>query len=204
MDHSGEKERLPGFADLPAAGKREAERQWAELANVFSDPLIVYPSGWELPESVKALVTPQRMARLVRSLTKEPDALDFATDAEVALYIYTVVMVEPVDEDWTQIYLYTCTRLFPDKVTGDIKVTELTPGQQQDRGRLRRWIVDQQRKQRAKKPRLSPQLAQMSKPESEAPDIPQRAPDVQQAMFAELAPSGAGKDGAHERNHKAR
>ena len=192
------KDRLPGFDGLPAAGPREEARRWAELANVFADPLIVCPTGWEAPEPVKALVTPQRMARLLHSLKQEPDALDCATDAETAIYLYTVAMAVPLDSDWTQIYLYTCTRLFPEKITGDIRVTELSPNQQQDRGRLRRWIVTQQRKHR---PKAAPQPAQVDKP---APEIPERAPDVQRIMFEELVPQGTGKEGANERNRKAR
>lgn len=70
------------------------------------------------------------------------------TDAEACAYLYTVTLTQPVDSDWTEIYLYIADQVyshyrtkesgvqFPD----DIRVRSLSDYQQGHLRRLKDWI----------------------------------------------------------------
>jgi hypothetical protein len=71
---------------------------------VFSDPILVFPGGWgdSLPDWIKTSITLERLFENMKALKGEEPT---GTDAEVAAYLFTVSLTQPMDSDWTQIYL---------------------------------------------------------------------------------------------------
>ena len=143
---------------------------WVEaVVEVFTAPLIVYPSGWAntLPDWIKPEVTLQRLARLM----KGDDGL--ATDVEALAYMYPRALEAPLDHDWTQIYLYLGARVMRSRLTSkgaelpaDIKVEQLTPGQERDLIGLKRWIRERQGKAVAEKRRAEKKAVEVARQES--------------------------------------
>jgi hypothetical protein len=123
---------------------------WVEsMVDVFTAPLIVYPSGWEdtLPDWIKSEVTLQRLIRLM----KGNDGL--ATDVEALAYMYPRTLEAPLDHDWMQIYMYLATKAMGSRLSGkeaeipaDIKVERLDPYLESKLIELKRWIRERQRK----------------------------------------------------------
>jgi len=72
------------------------------------------------------------------------------TDAEACAYLFTTCLTQPVDSDWTQIYLYIANQvysrhrtkdsgvLFPD----DIRVESISDYQMGELRRLKEWIYE--------------------------------------------------------------
>ena len=119
------------------------------MVEVFTAPLIVWPSGWNdsLPEWIRGEVTLQRLIRLM----KGDD--DLATDVEAMAYMYALTLEHPLDSDWVQIYLYLGTTVMGSRMTregvefpADISVEKLNSDQERDLLNLKRWIRDRQRK----------------------------------------------------------
>jgi len=143
---------------------------WVEaMVEVFTAPLIVYPSGWAdtLPDWIKPEVTLQRLARLM----KGDDGL--ATDVEALAYMYPRALEAPLDHDWTQIYLYLGTKVMGSRLTSkevgiptDIKVEQLSPDQERELIGLKRWIRERQRKAVAEKRRAEKKAAEAARQES--------------------------------------
>jgi hypothetical protein len=123
---------------------------WVEsMVEVFTAPLIVYPSGWEdtLPGWIKSEVTLQRLIRLM----KGDDGL--ATDVEALAYMYPRTLEAPLDHDWMQIHMYLATKVMGSRLSGkeaeipaDIKVERLDPYLESKLIELKRWIRERQRK----------------------------------------------------------
>jgi len=143
---------------------------WVEaMVEVFTAPLIVYPSGWAdtLPDWIKPEITLQRLARLM----KGDD--DLATDVEALAYMYPRALEAPLDHDWTQIYLYLGTKVMGSRLTSkgvgiptDIKVEQLNPEQERELIGLKRWIRERQRKAVAEKRRAEKKAAEAARQES--------------------------------------
>ncbi|MBA2084694.1 hypothetical protein DMTZ50_0499 [Dehalococcoides mccartyi] len=114
-----------------------------ELVGTLTDPIIVYPGGWgeSLPEWLKNAITLERLTENMKS-TKggEPTG----TDAEACAYLNTASMTMPMDNDWSQIYLYvagkTYTRWSKSEMPEDIRVDSLTDQQTDDLNRLKEWL----------------------------------------------------------------
>jgi len=66
------------------------------------------------------------------------------TDAEACAYLNTVSLTQPMDSDWTQIYLYiagkTYTRWKKNEMPEDIRVESLNDDQMRDLNRLKAWL----------------------------------------------------------------
>ena len=79
------------------------------------------------------------------------------TDAEACAYLMTVSLTQPMDSDWTQIYLYistkVCSRWKKVEVPEDIRVESLRDDQLRDLNRLKEWIYQQRTKIRLEKDR---------------------------------------------------
>jgi hypothetical protein len=72
------------------------------------------------------------------------------TDTEACAYLYTACLTQPIDSDWTQIYLYVANQVysryrtqesgveFPD----DIQVRSLSGYQMAELHRLKEWIYE--------------------------------------------------------------
>jgi CO dehydrogenase/acetyl-CoA synthase beta subunit len=66
------------------------------------------------------------------------------TDAEACAYLNTASLTAPMDNDWSQIYLYvagqTFTRWHKSDMPDDIRVESLTDQQKADLNRLKEWL----------------------------------------------------------------
>lgn len=66
------------------------------------------------------------------------------TDAEACAYLYTAALTNPMDHDWTQIYLYiagkTYRRWRKSEIPSDIGVDSLRDDQMSDLNRLKEWL----------------------------------------------------------------
>jgi len=81
------------------------------------------------------------------------------TDAEACAYLYTACLTQPVDSDWTQIYLYIANQVYSRhrtkesgvKFPEDIQAKSLSDYQMAELRRLKQWIYE--RRIRAKQER---------------------------------------------------
>lgn len=163
-------------APLGKADLKPAE----DLANVFCDPIIVWPGGWgdSLPPEIKKQITMQRLLRLARG-AKHPEEMDLATDAEIASYMFTVTLCQPVDNEWVRIYMFIMTRFMGEKFPEDMRVTELGQYEESMLRDLQRFIVRQQVKHRAEMRRA--ERSEVKKV-SEVQEVKKVMPDAQMAI----------------------
>ena len=115
------------------------------------DPIIVFPGGWgnSLPEWLKNAITLERMIGDMKVLKGEEPT---GTDAEACAYLMTASLTQPIDQDWTEIYLYVTTKAFSKhkdcQVPDDIRVESLTDEQARDLNRFKDWLYHQRIKAR--------------------------------------------------------
>ncbi|GAI38551.1 unnamed protein product [marine sediment metagenome] len=123
------------------------EKGISDLVGVFTDPILVFPRGWgeDLPEWLKTAITLERLEMNMRALKGEEMT---GTDAEACAYLYTAALTQPMDHDWTQIYLYiagkTYTRWKKTEMPEDIRVDSLRDDQVSDLNRLKEWLYRKQ------------------------------------------------------------
>ena len=131
--------------------EKQLEKGISDIVGVFTDPILVFPGGWgdTLPEWLKNAITLERLEINMRALKGEEMT---GTDAEACAYLYTASLTQPMDSDWTQIYLYiagkTYTRWKKTEMPGDIRVESLRDDQVVDVNRLKSWIYQQRIKVR--------------------------------------------------------
>ncbi len=123
------------------------EKGISNIVGVFCDPIIVFPGGWgdTLPEWLKSSITLERLVMNMRALKGEEMT---GTDAEACAYLNTASLTQPMDHDWTQIYLYIATKVYEKwrtKESGvtmpeDIRVESLNDNQMSDLNRLKAWL----------------------------------------------------------------
>jgi len=126
---------------------KTVEKGISEIVGVFCDPIIVFPGGWgdSLPDWLKTSITLERLVMNMRVLKGE---LPTGTDAEACAYLNTASLTQPMDHDWTQIYLYIATKVYEKwrtKESGvtmpdDIRVESLNDDQMRDLNRLKAWL----------------------------------------------------------------
>jgi hypothetical protein len=130
---------------------KTVEQGISDIVGCLTDPIIVFPGGWgdTLPEWLKTAITLERMADNLKAIKGDEPT---GTDAEVCAYLMTVSLTQPIDSDWTQIYLYvagkTCKRWNKSEVPPDINVETITDYQMRELIRLKEWIYQQQVKAR--------------------------------------------------------
>ena len=123
--------------------KLTVEKGISDIVGVFCDPIIVFPGGWgdTLPEWLKNAITLERLGMNMRALKGEEMT---GTDAEACAYLYTASLTQPMDHDWTQIYLYIATQTYrrwgKNEMPGDIAVDSLRDDQVSDLNRLKAWL----------------------------------------------------------------
>ena len=122
--------------------EKQLEKGISDIVGVFTDPIIVYPSGWEdtMPDWIKSRITLDRLLMNMKALKGEEMT---GTDSEALAYMYPASLAFPLDHDWTQIYLYLASKVCPlegKEVPEDIKVDELNRNQMDDLNRLKAWI----------------------------------------------------------------
>jgi len=123
------------------------EKGISDIVGVFTDPILVFPGGWgdTLPDWLKTTITLERLGMNMRELKGE---LPTGTDAEACAYLNTVSLTQPMDHDWTQIYLYIATKVcekWRTKDSGvtmpdDIRVESISDYQMAHLNRLKAWI----------------------------------------------------------------
>ena len=123
--------------------KLTVEKGISDIVGVFTDPIIVFPGGWgdTLPEWLKNAITLERLGMNMKALKGEEMT---GTDAEACAYLYTASLTQPMDHDWTQIYLYIATKTYrqwgKSEMPGDIAVDSLRDNQVSDLNRLKEWL----------------------------------------------------------------
>jgi len=114
-----------------------------DLVGTLTDPIIVYPGGWgdSLPEWLKNAIILERLTENMKE-TKEKQLE--GTDAEACAYLNTASLTTPMDDDWSQIYLYvagkTYSRWQKNKMPDDIRIDSLNNQQMADLNRLKEWL----------------------------------------------------------------
>jgi hypothetical protein len=136
---------------------RDLDSQVDELVGTFFDPIIVMPGGWgdTLPDWIKNQITLERLAQNIKTLKGEKLS---ATDAEACAYLYTASLEAPIDNDWTQIYLYVAgkvvSRAKDTKIPVDIRVDSLNDYQIGLLRDLKDWIYGQRLKVRRERQKM--------------------------------------------------
>ena len=119
------------------------EKGISEVVGVFTDPIIAFPGGWEdtIPDWLKNAITLERLAMNMKALKGEEMT---GTDAEACAYLFTAALTNPMDHDWTQIYLYIATQTYrrwgKNEMPADIAVESLNDEQKRDLNRLKEWL----------------------------------------------------------------
>ena len=130
---------------------KEVEQSISNLVGCLTDPIIVFPGGWEdtLPEWLKTAVTLERLEMNIKASRGEEMT---GTDAEACAYLYTAAWVNPLGHHWARIYLYTatktCRRWGRREVPADITVDSIDDYQTAELKRLKDWLYRQRIKAR--------------------------------------------------------
>ena len=134
--------------------EKQIEKGISEIVGALTDPIIVFPGGWgdTLPDWLKTAITLERMMGNVKALNGEEP---IGTDAEACAYLMTVSLTQPIDSDWTQIYLYiagqTYKRWNKGEMPADIAVDSISDYQMGELNRLKAWLYRQRMKARTEK-----------------------------------------------------
>jgi hypothetical protein len=132
------------------------EKGISDIVGVFTDPILVFPGGWgdTLPDWLKQAVTLDRLMMNVQALKTGHMT---GTDAEACAYLMTVSLTQPMDSDWSEIYLYVAGKTYSRHKQGglpeDIRVESLRDDQVRDLDRLKAWLYRQRAQARADRDR---------------------------------------------------
>ena len=135
---------------------KTVEQGISDIVGCLSDPIIVFPGGWgdTLPDWLKTAITLERMMGDMKVLKGEEPT---GTDTEACAYLMTLSLTQPMDSDWTQIYLYvagqTYKRWEKGNMPADIVVDSISDYQMGELKRLKAWICRQRVKARLEKDR---------------------------------------------------
>ena len=140
----------------------KSDKWISELVGVFTDPIIVFPSGWQdtLPDWIKPAITMERLLECARS---SKDGQPTATDAEAMAYMYPRTMTAPLGHDWTEIYMYITTQVVrrhqKTEIPEDIARESLTGQQTRMLNELKAWIYQRRTKVRDERHRAEKRVA---------------------------------------------
>jgi hypothetical protein len=135
---------------------KTVEQGISDIVGCLTDPIIVFPGGWgdTIPEWLKTAITMERMLENMKELKGEEPT---GTNAEACAYLMTLSLTQPIDSDWTQIYLYvagqTYKRWEKGEMPADIVVESISDYQTGELNRLKAWIYQQRIKVRMEKDR---------------------------------------------------
>ena len=159
---------------------KTVEKGISDLVGCLRDPIIVFPGGWgdTLPEWLKTAITLERLGRNMKALKGEEMT---GTDAECCAYLYTASLTQPMDHDWTQIYLYIAGKSYAKwrtKDSGvtmpdDIRVDSISDYQMADLNRLKEWLY--RKRTTARQDRDRAERRQKKKDEAEQRKVEQPA-----------------------------
>jgi len=134
-----------------------AEQGISDIVGCLSDPIIVFPGGWgdTIPEWLKTAIT---MERMLGNMKSRNGAEPTGTDAEACAYLMTVSLTQPMDTDWTEIYLFVASQTYKRWEKGemprDIVVDSISDYQMGELNRLKAWLYRQRIKARTEKDRV--------------------------------------------------
>ena len=132
------------------------EQGVSDIVGCLTDPIIVFPGGWgdTIPEWLKTAITLERMIGEMKVLKGEEPT---GTDAEACAYLMTLSLTQPMDNDWTQIYLYVASQTYErwekGEMPADIAVESISEYQLGELNRLKNWLYYQRVKARQEKDR---------------------------------------------------
>ena len=132
------------------------EQGISDIVGCLTDPIVVFPGGWgdTIPEWLKTAITLERMIGDMKAMKGEEPT---GTDAEACAYLMTVSLTQPMDSDWTQIYLYVASQTYKrwekGEMPADIVVDSISDYQTGELNRLKAWIYRQRIKNRMEKDR---------------------------------------------------
>jgi len=132
------------------------EKGISDIVGCLTDPIIVFQGGWgdTIPEWLKTAITLERMIGDMKALKGEEP---IGTDAEACAYLMTVSLTQPMDNDWTQIYLYVASQTYKrwekGEMPADIMVDSISDYQMGELSRLKTWLHRQRSKARMEKDR---------------------------------------------------
>jgi hypothetical protein len=135
---------------MPKVPELALDKQITEMVAAFSDPIIVYPGGWEdtVPEQVKQDIATYRLIRLMAG------DLELATWPEVCAYFYTLTLCFPPHEQVTRMYMYAMTQYLRDNSPKELRQESLDDYDMNELNRFRRWIRYKQVEARKKRSHL--------------------------------------------------
>ena len=128
----------------------------SNIVGCLTDPIIVFPGGWgdTLPDWLKNAITMERLIENMKALKGEEMT---GTDAEACAYLMTVSLTQPMDSDWTQIYLYIAGNTYKQwnkgEMPADIAVESISENQLRELNRLKIWLYRQRAKIRLERER---------------------------------------------------
>jgi hypothetical protein len=135
---------------------KTVEQGISNIVGCLTDPIIVFPGGWgdTLPDWLKTAITMERMMGNMKALKgKEPTG----TDSEACAYLMTVSLTQPMDSDWTQIYLYVASQTYKrwgkGEMPADIVVDSISNTLVGELNRLKVWLHRQRIRARTEKDR---------------------------------------------------
>ena len=143
------------------------DKQIDNLVGALMDPIIVMPGGWgdSLPDWIKGAIQIERLAQLMKGE-------ETATDAEACAYLFTASLTNPIDSDWTQVYLHIAGKVVArnkdTQIPEDIKVDTLNDYQMGLLRDLKQWIWDRRVKVRQER-RRSDKAQAKAEAEARAP-----------------------------------
>ena len=122
------------------------------------------------------------MERLMMNVESLKTGQMTGTDAEACAYLMTVSLTQPMDSDWTQIYLYVAGKVYDTRRTKesgatmpeDIRVESLRDDQVRDLDRLKAWLYRQRttiRLERDRADRREHKEAEVAKRKAEQPAL---------------------------------
>ena len=99
--------------------EKQVERGISDIVGCLTDPIIVFPGGWgdTLPDWLKTAITLERMMVNMKALKGDEPT---GTGAEACAYLMTVSLTQPMDSDWTQIYLYVAGQTYKHWAKGEM------------------------------------------------------------------------------------
>jgi hypothetical protein len=132
------------------------EQGISDIVGCLTDPIVVFPGGWgdTIPQWLKTAITLERMIGDMKGMKGEEPT---GTDAEACAYLMTVSLTQPIDSDWTQIYLYVASQTYKrwekGEMPADIVVDSLSNYQMTELNRLKSWIYQQRIRNRLERDR---------------------------------------------------
>ena len=157
--------------------EKQVEKGISDIVGALTDPILVFPGGWgdTLPEWLKHAIMLERLVMNMKALKGEELT---GTDAEACAYLMTVSLTQPIDSDWTQIYLYVATQTYrkwgKSELPADIRVDSLNDYQLGELERFKDWLYQkrtQARQEREREERRQEREQQAERKKTEQPAL---------------------------------